>query len=86
MFIAYIIYKWEHYIHTAQCLTEEPNVIYMAKHLHIQFNFSHFECIIYNFATFKITCFEFDIIRLSNLFMFGQWQKYGFKNFLRNSA
>ena len=39
-----------------------------------------------NFATLNIACFDFDIIKLSNLFMFGQWQKYGLKNFLLNSA
>ena len=39
-----------------------------------------------NFATFNIACFDFDIIKLSNLFMFGQWQKYGLKKFLLDSA
>ena len=34
-----------------------------------------------NFVTFNIACFDFDIIKLSNLFMFGQWQKYGLKIF-----
>ena len=38
------------------------------------------------FAIFKIRCFEFDIIKSSNLFRLGQWQKYSLKNFLRNSV